>query len=106
MRVRFYPAARAELREAARWYYERSPLTATSFAHAVDNSVSRIVETPTQYPLAEHGTRKLILRFPFNIFYLAGESEKVIVGGTSETAAGLLVEPSAFRGVSRSEVNL
>ena len=80
MRVRFHPEARAELREAGRWYYERSPLTATSFAHAVDNSVARIVETPTQHPLAEHGTRKLILqRFPFNIFYLARESDIVIV---------------------------
>ena len=80
MRVRLHPEARAELRAARRWYYERSPLTATAFAHAVDNAVSRILEGPNQYPLAEHRTRKLILkRFPFNIFYLPGESELVIV---------------------------
>jgi plasmid stabilization system protein ParE len=80
MRVRLHPEARAELREARKWYYERSPLSATAFAHAVDNGVSRIVGAPTQYPLAEHGTRKLVLqRFPFNIFYLLGESEIVIV---------------------------
>jgi len=80
MRVRFHPEARAELREAHRWYYERSPLSATAFAHAIDNAVSRIVEAPTQYPLADQGTRKLVLqRFPFNIFYLSGESEIVIV---------------------------
>jgi plasmid stabilization system protein ParE len=80
MRVRLHPEARADLREACRWYYERSPLSATAFAHVVDNAVSRIVEAPTQYPLAEHGTRKLVLpRFPFNIFYLQSESEIVIV---------------------------
>lgn len=80
MKVRLHPEARAELREARGWYYERSPLSATAFAHAVDNAVSRIVEAPTQYPLAEHGTRKLVLqRFPFNMFYLPSESEIVIV---------------------------
>ena len=80
MRVSFHPEARAELREARTWYYERSPLSATAFAHPIGNAVSRILEAPTQYPLAEYGTRKLILqRFPFNIFYLPGESEIVIV---------------------------
>lgn len=80
MRVRLHPEARAELREARRWYYERSPLSATAFAHIVDNAVSRIVEAPTQHPLAEHRTRKLVLqRFPFNIFYLPDASEIVIV---------------------------
>ena len=80
MRVRLHPLARAELREARRWYYERSPLSATAFAHAIDNAVSRIVEAPIKYPLAEHTTRKFVLqRFPFNIFYQPGEFEIVIV---------------------------
>ena len=80
MRVRLHPEARAELREARRWYFERSPLSATAFAHVIDNAVSRIAEAPMRYPLAEHGTRKLVLqRFPFNIFYRPGESEIVIV---------------------------
>ena len=80
MRVRLHPEARAELREARRWYYERSPLSATAFAHAVDNAVARIVEAPTRYPLAEHGTHKFVLqRFPFTIFYRPGESGIIIV---------------------------
>ena len=80
MRVRLHPEARAELREARRWYYERSPLSATAFAHAVDNSVSRIAEAPTRYPLAEQGTRKFVLqRFPFNVFYRQDETEIIIV---------------------------
>jgi plasmid stabilization system protein ParE len=47
MTVRLHPEARAELREARRWYFERSPLSATAFAHGVDNAVARIVESPT-----------------------------------------------------------
>ena len=80
MRVMLHPEARAELREARKWYFERSPLSATAFAHAVDNAVSQIVEAPTRYPMAEHGTRKFVLqRFPFNIFYRPDETETVIV---------------------------
>ena len=79
MRVRLHPEARAELREARKWYFERSPLSATAFAHAVDN-VSQIVEAPTRYPMAEHGTRKFVLqRFPFNVFYRQDETEIIIV---------------------------
>jgi plasmid stabilization system protein ParE len=80
MRVRLHPEARAELRDARRWYYERSPLSATAFAHAVDNAVARIREAPNSFPLADHGTRKFILqRFPFNICYRSDKAEIVIV---------------------------
>ena len=80
MRVRFHPEARGELRLALGWYYERSPLSATAFAHAVDNAVSRIMKSPNSCPLADQGARKLVLqRFPFGIFYLTLEAEIVIV---------------------------
>lgn len=80
MKVRFHPDARHEVREAREWYYERSPLSATAFAHAVDTAVSRIARDPTHCPLAEHTTRKLVLQqFPFNLYYLPRESEIVIV---------------------------
>lgn len=80
MRVRLHPEARAELHDARNWYFERSPLSAIAFAQTVDNAISRIRDTPNSFPLAEHGTRKFILqRFPFNIFYLTGETEIVIV---------------------------
>lgn len=80
MRVKLHPEARAEPTEAYRWFNERSPLTATAFAHAVDVAVSRIEGAPTQYPLADHATRKFVLqRFPFNLFYLPRGSKIVIV---------------------------
>jgi plasmid stabilization system protein ParE len=80
MRIWLHPDARVELREARNWYHLRSPLSAIAFAHEVETAVSRIEGTPTQFPLAEQRARKLVLqRFPFNIFYLAGESQIVIV---------------------------
>jgi plasmid stabilization system protein ParE len=72
--VRFHPAARDELREARLWYEDRSPLSAVAFAHEIDVAVSRIAEAPTRYPVAEHGTRRVVLpRFPYDIFYRIGQ---------------------------------
>ena len=80
MRIKFHPHARAELRDARNWYFERSPLSAIAFAQTVENALSRIKEAPNTFPLADHGTRKFVLqRFPFNIFYLTRETEIVIV---------------------------
>ena len=80
MKVRLHPDARAELRQARVWYFERSPLSAVAFAHEVEHAASRIREAPERNPLAEHGTRKFVLqRFPFNIFYRARDNEIVIV---------------------------
>jgi toxin ParE1/3/4 len=80
MTVRFHPAARVELREARLWYEERSPLSAVAFAQEVDVAVSRIAETPMRYPVAEHGTRRVVLdRFPYNVFYRVGTKEIVVV---------------------------
>jgi len=80
MTVRFHPAARVELREARLWYEERSPLSAVAFAQEVDAAVSRIAEATMRYPVAEHGTRRVLLdRFPYNVFYRVGIEEIVVV---------------------------
>ena len=80
MRVRLHPDARAELRAARIWYFERSPLSAIAFAQTIDNAISRIRVAPNSYPLAGHDTRKFVLqRFPFNIFYRFQEAEIIIV---------------------------
>jgi plasmid stabilization system protein ParE len=80
MRVKLHPHARAELRAARKWYYERSPLSAFAFVQTVAIAISRIREASNTFPLADHGTRKFVLqRFPFNIFYLSRETEIVVV---------------------------
>ena len=80
MRIKLHPHARAELRAARKWYYERSPLSAFAFAQIIQNAISRIKDAPNTFPVSDHGTRKFTLqRFPFNIFYLTRETEIVIV---------------------------
>ena len=80
MDVSFHPAAREELRQARAWYEERSPLSALAFATEITRAVKQIAEAPTRYPLAEYGTRRIILhRFPFSLVYRATQTEVVIV---------------------------
>ena len=80
MTVRFHPAAGDELREARLWFEDRSPLSAVAFGQEVDAAVSRIAETPMRYPVAEHGTRRVVLhRFPYNVFHRVGSEETVVV---------------------------
>jgi plasmid stabilization system protein ParE len=74
MKVRFHAEARAEAREAHRWYYERSPLNAIAFSRAVENAVSEIRQSPKGYPLAEHGTRKFVLSNFLSIFSIVPPS--------------------------------
>jgi toxin ParE1/3/4 len=55
-------------------------LSAAAFVREVDDAVSRIAETPIRYPLAEHGTRRVLLqRFPYTLFYRVGDEETIIV---------------------------
>ena len=80
MKVRLHPEARAELLEARNWYHDRSPLSSAAFSHAVERAISLISESPNSFPVADHGTRKLVLqRFPFNVFYRISEVEVVVV---------------------------
>jgi plasmid stabilization system protein ParE len=106
MRIKFHPAARAELRAARNWYNERSPLSAFAFAQTVSNAISRIREAPNTFPLADHGTRNFVLqRFPFNIFYRTGETEIVLVAvahqkrrpGYWSQSSDVLTEINSFR---------
>jgi toxin ParE1/3/4 len=80
MTVKFHPAARAEVLEARLWYEERSPLAAVAFAQEVAVAVSRISSAPIRFPVAEHGTRRFVLRrFPYNVFYRIVADETIVV---------------------------
>ena len=80
MKVRFHPAARAGAQKRPRWYEERSPMSAAALAQEIDAAISQIAEAPMRYPVAQAGTRRLVLpRFPFSIFYRVGTTEIVIV---------------------------
>lgn len=80
MRVSFHPLARDEVEEAQAWYEERSLLAAAGFLHEFSGALRRIGDAPHRYPVALHGTRRLLLeRFPFNIFCRTADNEIVVV---------------------------
>ena|SRR5277367_3444592 len=65
------PEARVEIREAARWYGDRSPQARIDFLAAVADAFIRIVQAPQRWPASSYGTRRFVLgRFPFSIVYL------------------------------------
>ena len=77
MHVSFHPRAREEVEDAQAWYEERSLLAA---AGEISVALRRIGEAPRRYPVAEHGTRRILLeRFPFSVHYRVNEEEIVIV---------------------------
>ena len=50
MRVALHPEARAELRLAALWYEERRDRGGDEFIAAVNQTLNRILSTPTAFP--------------------------------------------------------
>jgi plasmid stabilization system protein ParE len=80
MRVRFHPAAAAEVERAQVWYEERSVLAAAGFLQELTRAIQRLRAAPERYPSAEHGTRRIVLeQYPFTAFYLTRRDEILIV---------------------------
>ncbi|NUR54747.1 MAG: type II toxin-antitoxin system RelE/ParE family toxin [Acidobacteria bacterium] len=53
MRVRFHPAAAAEIERAQAWYEERSVFAAAGFLQELTRAIQRIRLAPERYPAAE-----------------------------------------------------
>ncbi len=69
-KISFRSEAQAELKAAALWYEEHQPGVGFRFMHAVGETVSSMLRTPTMYPrVAGEVRRALIKRFPYGIFY-------------------------------------
>ena len=80
MHVDFHPAALLEAEDAQAWYEERSLLAASAFLRELSTAVQRIRQTPHRYPVAEAGTRRILLdRFPFTIYYRVKSDAMTIV---------------------------
>ena len=68
------------MESAIEWYGERSERAARRFLGAIDQSVSRIVEHPSQSPNYEFGTRRAVLhRFPYFIVFRECDSAIEII---------------------------
>jgi plasmid stabilization system protein ParE len=68
--VSFRPLARDDVEDALSSYGEERPALALGFAESLDAVITRICETPLQFP-AVHGEvrRALLGRFPYGVFF-------------------------------------
>ena len=68
--LRIHPAALEEAEAAFDWYAQRSRRAAERFLDELDRAIDQIARNPSQYPVYDLGTRRMVLRwFPFVIFF-------------------------------------
>lgn len=70
MRYVFHPEALNEYAEAVRYYTEQRVEVAQAFINAIEDTVSRIRESPTRYTAIEEDVRRCMARrFPYGVLY-------------------------------------
>lgn len=80
MRARFFPAASAELFEAADYYAKRRPSLGDEFLDEAMRIVNLIKEAPLRLAPRRHGERKWGMdRFPYAMVYVMRGDDIVIV---------------------------
>ena len=71
MRVRFTPAAEAEVIDAHDWYRANAPRAAQRFVDEFAALTRRLDDNPTQFPAVEGETRRAgFRRFPYGLFFV------------------------------------
>jgi toxin ParE1/3/4 len=64
------PEAEQELREAAKWYEDRSPGLGAAFLQVVEVVLAAIPENPLRFPVVCQSVRRALLnRFPYGVFF-------------------------------------
>lgn len=79
---RFHPEAKAELREAIRWYHENAFEQADRFAKLVQVSIGEIRQRPESWPViptAPEYRRRVLSDFPYSLIYEIQEMRILIV---------------------------
>jgi plasmid stabilization system protein ParE len=75
-RMRFHPAAAAEVEATMQWYTERSPIAARAFATEVNTCIERVGEAPNRWPRYLRGPRRYLFpHFPFSLVYRVRNGE-------------------------------
>lgn len=79
-RVVFRQRAIAEIDEAAAWYEDQRAGLGLEFTNAVSSSIESIKKNPLRYQrVFKDRRRAVVARFHFNLIYLVGEDEIVVV---------------------------
>ena len=78
--VLFRPAANQDLVEAVEWYESRQPGLGARFFEDLDHLLSRVEESPDQFPVVYRDThRALLRRFPFAVFFRKFDDRTLVV---------------------------
>ena len=94
----FLPAAETEMREAARFYEERSRGLGHDFLNEVERTIESIVEQPYSGVRISSSTRRRILRrFPFGVLYTVEPDRILCCRGDAPPASARILERSRWR---------
>ena len=79
-RVIIRPEAKRDLREAKKWYRNISRELGDDFVRRVDEAIALAKERPLAFQVVYRTFRRILLhRFPYALFYHAGEDRIVVV---------------------------
>ena len=80
-RVIIRPEAKLDLQEAKAWYRNISRELGNDFVRRIDEAISLAQERPLAFQMVHRTFRRILLhRFPYALFYHAGEDRIVVVG--------------------------
>ena len=86
MKSRFHELASLELAEAVAYYDDKSEGLGDRLLAEIRSAVSYIEEYPQSSPVISHGVRRKVLaKFPFDLFYVVAESEISILAVAHES---------------------
>ena len=70
MKYVFHPEALTEYAQAVQYYLEQNNKAAQAFIDAIEETIYRIRETPTRYPIVDEEIRQnKKKKFPYGILY-------------------------------------
>jgi plasmid stabilization system protein ParE len=79
-RVRFTPAARAELIEAQDWYERAASGLGFRFLTEIDRVAQRMADAPLQFALAYKAVRRARVKvFPYALFFVIDDDALLVI---------------------------
>ncbi len=80
MRLEFHPEARAEARDAAHWYEDRSSRAGDGFVKAMRTATDAILASPERYRRVEGKVRVFRFKtYPYLMYFSFDEGEETVV---------------------------
>ena len=78
--VRIRPDAERDIEDAAQWYELQRQGLGHEFMDSVEQTLNRISENPSLYPVVHRGSRRALIRkFPFGVHYVVTGDSVVVI---------------------------